>query len=334
MTNGKKDRLITRKDFLKRSSAGLLAAGLFPGFRSGGQDGDEEEPSAGPVESGGARSLRTLGRTGIKVTPVGFGASRTMEPVLLKSALDRGINFLDTGRSYFNGQNETMVGKVVGGMRDKVVIQSKISLRLGRNDADLAAPETADRITKMMQSSLEKSLAALKTDTIDVMLLHGASSVDLINHQAVMGFFEKVRKKGQIRACGFSSHTNQVALLQWVNKNPVYEVIMVPYNHRGSFVHSRSGHYSEWDQPALEKELKIAHAQGIGVVAMKTCSAGPYPVREDGAKDEEKSASPEDGPKPSFGAAIKWVVEHDHVHSSAVAMGNMDEIEENVQTMS
>jgi len=320
----KKNPRITRKDFIKRSSAGLLAAGLFTGFRSPGQSDGEEPQRARPVDDDGTDSRRLLGKTGIKVTPVGFGASRTMEPVLLQSALDRGINFLDTGRSYFNGQNETMVGKVVHDVREKVVIQSKISLRLRQTETDLAASGMTERITKMMQSSLDKSLAALKTDYVDVMLLHGASSVALLGHEAVIGFFEKIRKAGRIRACGFSSHTNQVALMKWVNKNPVYDVVMVPYNHKGSFVHSKSGHYSEWDQPALEKELKKAHAQGIGVVAMKTCSAGPYPVRDAAAADR---------PEPSFGAALKWVVDHDYVHSTAVAMGNMDEIDENVRAM-
>lgn len=316
----KKDRLITRKEFIKRSSAGLLAAGLVPGLRPAGQEKAEKEAQGSPVALP-ERPMRVLGKTGIKVTPVGFGASRTMEPVLLKNALDTGINFLDTGRSYFNGQNEVMVGKVIKGLRKKLVVQSKISLRLRRNETDLAAPETAERITRMMESSLEKSLEALKTDYVDVMLLHGASSVDLLGHEAVTGFFEKARKAGKIRASGFSSHTNQVALLKWLNENPIYDVAMVPYNHKGSFVHSRSGHYSEWDQPALEMELKKAHAKGIGIVAMKTCSAGPFPVVEKGDV------------KPSFGAALRWVVERDFVHSTAVAMGNRDEIEENVQAM-
>ncbi len=336
---GKKDPIITRKDFLKRSSAGLLAAGFLTDITLAGQDRAGPSRSSEPVVADDVRPLCSLGKTGIEVTPVGFGAARTMEPVLLKSALDKGINFLDTGRSYFNGQNEVMVGKVVRGLRDRVVIQSKISLRLGRAGSDLDAPATADRIERMMQSSLEKSLVALKTDYVDIMLLHGASSVDLISHRAVTGFFERARKAGHIRACGFSSHTNQVELLRWLNKNPVYHVVMVPYNHKGSFVHSRSGHYSEWDQPALEVELKRAHSKGIGIVAMKTCSAGPYAFREEGAAGEEaeedgaEPLEPRDRPKPTFGAALGWVLAHEHVHSTAVAMGNLDEIDENVQAM-
>ena len=53
-----------------------------------------------------------------------------MEPSLLKAALDRGINFIDTGRSYYNGQNEVMVGKVIKGIREKVIIQSKVRVRI------------------------------------------------------------------------------------------------------------------------------------------------------------------------------------------------------------
>ena len=72
-------------------------------------------------------------------------------------------------------------------------------------------------------------------------------------------------------------------------KRKFYDVAMFPYNHRGGFWHQggvedkpfdTSGHYNEWDQPALEKVMEKAAASGMGLVAMKTCSAGP--LKEDG----------------------------------------------------
>ena len=311
--NEHKDNQMSRKGFLTKTSAGLLGYSLFRGDRFRLFNSQTASKQTFP-------EYRLLGRTGIKVTPIGFGASRTMEPMLLKSALDAGINFIDTGRSYFNGQNEVMVGKVIRGMRKEVIVQSKIKLNLRGIGEDLDSIAASDRITSLMRSLLAESLKALQTDYIDVLLIHGADSVDIINHDAVMEFFRDAREKGQIRACGFSTHSNQVELLKAANKSKSYDVVMVPYNHKGSYIHSLSGGYSEWDQPALEKELEKAESNNIGIVAMKTCSGGPYAFEGES--------------RPSFKAALKWVLDHSYISSMAVAMGNLSELNEGLQAMS
>jgi hypothetical protein len=76
-----------------------------------------------------------------------------------------------------------------------------------------------------------------------------------------------------------------------------------------------SGRSSEWDQPRVEIELEKAHRNQLGVVAMKTCSAGPVAFK--GA------------PEASFKGALKWVLDHAFVGTMAVAMSNMDQIKEN-----
>ena len=309
----RKKRTMSRKEFLEKSSKGLLALGLLSGnssLISCSKGGSDLETSR----------YRMLGRTGLKVSVVGYGASRTMEPTLVKRALDSGMNFLDTGRSYFNGQNEVMLGKILNGIRQEVIIQSKISLRLREQGEELKSAGVSRRIKTMMESSLQESLKALQTDYIDVMLLHGARSVDMIQHETVIGFFETAKKNGQIRACGFSTHANQVEVMKSANQSGFYDVVMVTFNHKGSYVHMNSGRYSEWDQPALEIEMEKAKKHNIGIVAMKTCSAGPYAF-----EDEEK---------PSFKSALKWVANHDTVHTMAAAMGNIEEIQENVLAMS
>lgn len=306
------DNLMSRKEFLRKSSSGLLAFGLSGGILQLLLNLQKAHAKTSP-------EYRILGRTGIKVSAVGYGASRTMEPALVKSAMDTGINFLDTGRIYFNGQNEVMVGKVVRGIRKEVVIQSRIIVYLKGKGEQLKSTGVSERIKNMMQTSLEESLKALQTDYIDIVLIHGANSLDIINHETVMEFFRVAKKKGQIRACGFSSHDNQVELLKAANASKFYDVIMVPYNQKGSYKHSRASHYNEWDQPALESELKKAEKNNIGIVAMKTCSGGPY--------------SPDGKSKPSYQEALKWVLSHSYITTMAVAMGNMKEINENVQAM-
>lgn len=308
MSNRRKD-LISRKEFLKRTSASLAALGMMGGVpaRALGAEDVEREAETDPPAA-----LRELGRTGLKVTPLAYGASRTLDLPLVRAALDRGINFIDTGRSYFKGKNEGMVAKAVAGRREKYVIQSKVGLRFREDDFE--SPDIDDRITAAMNKSLDASLKALATDYIDVLLLHGPSTPAEIENGAVTSFFSEAKKKGKIRACGFSTHANQVELMRSANKSGFYDVVMVTFNHKGSFVHSRSGRYSEWDQKALVKELKAAAAKNIGIVAMKTCSAGPYGKTGDAA--------------PSFGKAVRWVVDHDFVHSAAVAMVDIQEIDE------
>lgn len=310
--NEHKDDQMSRKGFLIKTSAGLLGYSLFRGDRFRLFNSQTAGKQTFP-------EYRLLGRTGIKVTPIGFGASRTMEPILVKSALEAGINFIDTGRSYFNGQNEVMVGKVIRGMRKEVIIQSKVRLRSREIGEKLDTAAAYDSIIKIMQSSLTESLKALQTDYIDVLLIHGANSVDIINHDAVREFFRNAIEKGQIRAYGFSSHSNQVELLKAANESRSYDVIMVPYNHRGSYTHSNTGRYSEWDQPALEQEMAAASRNDIAIVAMKTCSGGPY------AFDGES--------EPSYRSALKWILDHGYISSMAVAMGNLSELNEDLQAM-
>lgn len=305
----KKETKISRKEFLKSSSAALLGFGLSS-FRP--------KKVEAKIEANKASGPNELGKTGIKVSPIGFGASRTMEPALVMAAMDAGFIFLDTGRSYSNGQNEVMVGKVVAGRRKDVIIQSK--LRADLEEKELTSSEAIESLNRNMSSSLEASLKALGTDYIDIMLIHGATSPKVIHHEAVMAFFEKEKKKGKIRAHGFSTHSNQIELIGAANLKRYYDVIMVTYNHKGSYIHMNSGRYSEWDQPALEVEMDKAKKNGFGLVAMKTCSAGP--------------CSPDKKTKPSFENALRWILNRNKVHTMAVAMGNFEQIEENRRVLS
>jgi predicted aldo/keto reductase-like oxidoreductase len=197
------------------------------------------------------------------------------------------------------------------------VIQSKLRVSVREEDGGLESPKALKKATDSMAASMEASLKALKTDYIDIMLIHGATSPEVIYHEAILGFFEKAKKSGTIRAHGFSSHSNQVELMKASNLNPFYDVIMVPYNHKGSYIHSRSNYYAEWDQPALEIELKKAKASGVGLIAMKACSAGTF--------------APDPSSKPTFSHALRWILDRGLVHSMAVAMGNFTQIDENLQ---
>ena len=70
---------------------------------------------------------RTLGKPGLKITVVSFGAMLTPESEVMRVAFDHGINYVDTARRYMGGNNEEIVGKALKGIRDKIYLATKIT---------------------------------------------------------------------------------------------------------------------------------------------------------------------------------------------------------------
>ena len=138
-------------------------------------------------------------------------------------------------------------------------------------------------------------------------------------HEAVFDFFDRAKASGKIRASGFSVHNDHPEIIEKAIDNPYFDVVMIPYNHKGSYTHSVSGHFSEWDKPRLEGLLKKLHNKKMGIIAMKTCSAGPFAFY--------------DSEKPSYRDAIKWVLDQDFIDCAAIAMLDFDQIKENLSAL-
>lgn len=295
-------RTISRKKFLSATFAGLAGMKLIPQtFNPGFFD-----PS----------STRNVGKTGLKVSPICFGAPRTNEESLIRYAVDHGLNFIDTGRSYGNGNNEKLVGRAISGIRGKVIIQSKIRLDPNELPSGGKGRKGSDEIKSVLNSKIEASLKALNSDYIDIMLYHDATEENLLFHDEVMNFFAGMKSSGNIKACGFSAHNDFMNLHERNTREQFYDVMMVPFNHKGSFVHSVTGRYSEWDQKRLITILTEAGEKGIGIVAMKTCSGGKY--------------SPSPDVEPTFREAVRWVVQHPFISAAAVAMANFEQVDEHI----
>ncbi|MEA1886835.1 MAG: aldo/keto reductase [Bacteroidota bacterium] len=288
---------ISRKEFITRAGAGIVGLGMLSGrpFK-----GKEEKPV-----------LNELGNTGIFVTSLCFGASRTNDEGLIRFAIDHGINFLDTGRSYARGNNERLVGRAVKGRRKDIVIQSKMHLEPDELRYEGKGRKGHAEIKEILEKRIGESLEALDTDYIDIMLFHSADQEYLTYHEAVLEFYDKKKREGIIRAHGFSSHDYSLGLLKKNNSDKFYDIVMHAFNYKGGFTHSLSGWSARWDQDVLLEELEKAAGIGTGIVAMKTCSAGPYSFN---GKDE-----------PTYLQAVEWVLQHPFVHSAAVAMMNYEQ---------
>jgi hypothetical protein len=258
--------------------------------------------------------MRAVGNTGILVSPICFGAPRTNEESLIKYALEKGINFIDTGRAYGNGNNEKLIGKAISGIRGNVVIQSKIKLEEHELPSKGKGRKGAAEIRDVLSTKLQASLHALNTEHIDIMLYHDAVDEKLLFHQETMKFFDEMKKSGIIKAHGFSTHNDFMHLPERNNSEGFYNVVMIPFNHKGSFIHSITGNYFEWDQAKLISILTEAWNKGIGIIAMKTCSGGKY--------------SPSPGVEPSYKEAVLWVFQQKYISSASIAMVNFEQVDE------
>ena len=293
---------ITRKEFLLKTLTGVAAVSII----------SEQVIGSNPEQV----SLRKLGNTGIMISSLCFGAPRTNDESLIKYSVEKGMNFIDTGRSYGNGNNEKLVGRAVSGMRKNIVIQSKIRLEMSELPSKGKGKKGADEIRYALSSKLEASLNAIKSDYFDVLLYHDASDENLLFHNETMKFFDDMKKTGKIRAHGFSTHNDNMNLLSRNNSEGFYDVIMAPFNHKGAFTHSLSGSYSEWDQDKLISILTEAGEKGKGIIAMKTCSGGPY--------------SPSADITPDYMEAVKWVLQKKYISSAAVAMASFEQVNEHL----
>ena len=223
----------SRRNFLAAGLA-LPVAGLASTTSSPTPPAPVPQQAVAPTP--GKITYRVLGKTGLKVCTVGYGCMITSDPAVITRAVDMGINYFDTCRSYQSGQNERMVGAALGGKRKDVFISSKCDQKTGAG----------------ILTELDTSLKELNTDYLDVWLLHGLGnpaqiSDDLVDAQ------RKARQQGKVRFIGVSTHTLP-AIVDRVIETKL-EVVQAQYNFASA---------AEWG-PALEK----LNQAGVGLVAMK-----------------------------------------------------------------
>jgi len=278
---------INRRDFLKlgavtaSGAAGITgigtmlkgaasAAGLFPD----------------PV-------YRTLGRTGLRITVVSFGAMLTPEHEVMRAAFDLGVNYVDTARRYMNGRNEEIVARAIKGIRNKLYVATKT----------LGSSNTKKEIVQ----DVETSLARLQTDHIDVIQLHNLTSGERAFVPEVREAYTELRKQGKVRFFGVTTHTNQAEVLRAITGDPekFFDVALVAYNFKSP--------------PSLKEAIASAARAGIGIVAMKT-QAGGYKL------DAAGSMSPHQ-------AALKWVLQDANVAAAIPGMKDMNMLKEDLSVM-
>ena len=224
----------------------------------------------------GKIDYRTLGRTGLRVSALALGTvelgldygihapGQVGRPTeadairLVHAALDAGINFIDTARAY--GESERILGRALAGRRHDVVLATKVDPRAPDgvifDDADLR---------RHMEAQLATSLDLLRTDHVDVWMLHSVDEALLARADLLADLFADARRRGQIGWSGASFYGTD--LPEAALHLDLFDVIQVAY--------------SVLDQRQSARVLPLAQAKNVGVVARSVLLKGVLTTRAD-----------------------------------------------------
>src|SRR5215212_6393317 len=158
---------------------------------------------------------RKLAGTDIRVSEVGFGVwtvstgwwgevddERSVR--LLRRAFEKGINYFDTADTYGSGLGETLLADAFRGMREEVVISTKIGYDFYNHTARRGQQERPqDWSEDFIRFALEQSLERLGTDHVDFLQLHN-TKMDAVENDALFGLMEEFKGEGKVRAYGIA----------------------------------------------------------------------------------------------------------------------------------
>jgi aryl-alcohol dehydrogenase-like predicted oxidoreductase len=301
---------------------------------------------------------RTLGRTGLKVSPLGlgvmtygWGADEDAARTLFDLYREAGGNFLDTADMYQGGESEEWLGRFVAdaGVRDEVVIATKFSF-----NAQEGNPNAGGNGRKNIRRALEGSLRRLRTDHVDVYVLHAWDRVTPV--EEVLATLDDLVREGKVLHVGLSdtpawyasrfqalaeAHGRErLALLQLeyslVSRSLEREhvplaqetgISIVPWSPLGSgFL---TGKYARSADGTLSGSGRVAQSQGSGNPSLEKFTREP---RNWEVLDELRAVADEVG-RPMAEVALAWVRGRPQVTSVLVGATRPDQLELNLRSL-
>jgi predicted aldo/keto reductase-like oxidoreductase len=274
---------IDRRAFLQ---LGAAASGLAFGC---GAAGREPESPAGAV----AMRLRPLGRTGLEVSELSFGAHGVDNPPLMAAALEAGINTFGTSGQYLDGREEEALGRA---LRDVAAERERLVVVTGN-------PVDAHQSARSVLEDIDDSLRRLGSGHIDVYYAADLRSTADVRVDAFHEAIATAKQAGKVRHLGLSGHSGGMqAVLNAAIEDGRFEVFFIKYD----FV----------SYPDLDAILERAAARGIGTIAFKT-NAGN---RQREVKELQA------GGLSLREASVKWALVNPAVASVCVTFGSFDDI--------
>ena len=267
---------------------------------------------------------RTLGRTGLAVSELGFGAWEIgWTPLeegeeigrLLNQALDQGINFVDSSAAY--RWSEELIAKYIGHRRHEFIFATKCgSWRVQQPNGQWV--QTLDYSAAAIAPQIDRSLLRLKTDCIDLIQLHSPSYDDLVNGDGLDGL-KKAQKQGKVRFIGLSA--DEDAAVKAVEMG-AFDTLQISYN-------------ILQDEVALI--IAAARANNMGIIIKEPIASALFerPCPEGGQKRLWDRAQQRLGPEvigdlPRVGASLRWLLSNPDIHTAIVGTTNLNHLKENI----
>lgn len=196
-------------------------------------------------------------KNGFRVSEVSFGCMSLKSENqdnnnIIDRAIDGGINLFDTADLYDKGLNEKLLGEALKGRRQDVLISTKVG---NQWRPDGTGWDWNPRKAYILQA-VDESLRRLKTDYIDLYLLHGGTLQDPVDE--IVEAFERLVEMGKIRACGLSSIRPNV-IREYVQRSNIVVVMT---------------QYSLLDRRPEEETLNLLKENNVGVMARGTVASG------------------------------------------------------------
>ena len=279
-------------------------------------------------------TYRTLGKSGIKVSAVALGCmslgtDRVRARRILERALELGVTLFDTADLYDHGVNEEIVGEVLRGARDRVLIATKVGNRWRADGSGWDWDPSAAYILREVRESLRR----LGVDRIDLYQLHGGTLDDPT--EETVRAFELLLEQGSIRAWGISS----------IRPNVVRRFAALAGGGRARLT-SEMVQYSALDRRPEEEILPAARGAGLGVLVRGAVAGGllagkpplgkaaaPYlelgAPEVQAAQDALRAVAGSDGAMAA--AAIRYCLSHPAVTAVVAGASSVSQVEANVR---
>src|ERR1700677_3431983 len=181
---------------------------------------------------------RVLGRTGVTVSTLGYGAMEvrggdhhgpTIDDEeagrLLNAVLDGGINLIDTSIDY--GHSEELIGRHLAGRRDEYFLAAKCGRLLGPPPAGTEGPCPHDFRPENIRAGIEQSLRRLGTDRLDLLQVHASPSREQLEAEGTVETMQALRDEGKVRFLGMSGTLPNLA--DHITMG-VFDVFQIPYS--------------------------------------------------------------------------------------------------------
>lgn len=226
---------------------------------------------------------RILGRTGLSVSEIAFGGVEIGMPYglgphdmpdeasairLLQKAVELGVNFFDTARHY--GESERLMGQAFQGIREHIVLATKCVHFKGEN-GDIPSYK---QLKEIVRNSLEVSLNNLKTDYLDLFMVHYAD-MDILQNEDVARIFAELQEENAVKNIGVSVYKTEETAK--AIQSGIWDAIQLPFNLMDQ------SHGSCFDD---------AEEQGVGIIVRSVLMRGMLTGRKftmhEALKDVEK----------------------------------------------